>query len=133
MRSSVDFVNQLNFAITKRENFFICKKSKFNIALLNLMLNEGLILGFYQFKFLKNNLCVFLKYWNKKPIIKKVVLLLNRNITLKHNILVGDLQSNNLVVVSANFGGLCLVSKKTLDSFLWYNRFGGKLLFKILI
>jgi ribosomal protein S8 len=133
MKLTLDLVNQFNFAILKRENFFICKKSKLNIALLNLLLNEGLILGFYQFKYVDKNLCVYIKYLDKKPLLNKVIFLFNKNLSLSYSKLKGDIQSNNLFIVSTNAGGLCLMSKKTIDNFYWFNHLGGKLLFKLVL
>ena len=78
---------------SNRKIYFICKKSKKNVTILNILLKQGLILGFY--KFFKNpyELCVFLKYTDKNPIIKKLKVISstgNRKfITKKSNISVG--------------------------------------------
>lgn len=134
MKSYLNLVNQMNLALLKRDVFFICKKSKLNIALLKLLLNEGLILSFYQYKFKKNNLCVFLKYWDNKPLISKIQNVKAKGVShIKYQKLLGDLQADNLFIVSTSLGGLVLLNKRAIESTLWFNKFGGDILFKIII
>lgn len=134
MKAYLDLINQMNLALVKRDVFFVCKKSKLNIALLKLLLNEGLILSFYQYKLKKNNLCVFLKYWNNKPVILKIQNVKVKGISYtKCQQLLGDLQTDNLFIVSTSLGGLVLLNKRSIESTLWLNRFGGDILFKLII
>lgn len=125
-------VTELNFAIKKRSKVIICRKSKLTISFLKLLLNKGLILNFYQLKFLNDRLCIFLKYYDKKPLIKKIIII-NNNSFFKSLKLQGDIQTNIFFVISTSVGGLLLLN---LDEYLhldWYNKFGGKALFKICI
>jgi len=66
-------VNLKNSQISKR-NFIFQPKTKLNIAILNILWNEGFILGYriyhLNFKFLK----VFLKYRKNKPAINSIKL-----------------------------------------------------------
>ncbi len=132
MNCSVNLITQLNIALKKRAKFFICKKSKLNISLLQLLINKGFILNFYQFKFSKGNLCVFLKYLDKKPLMTKIVLV-KKNIFLTSLSLYGDIQTNIFFVISTSIGGLLLLSLNNFNNLNWYNKLGGKILFKICV
>jgi ribosomal protein S8 len=132
MHSYNNLITQFNIALKKRAKFFICKKTKLNISILRLLLSQGFILSFYQFRFLKGNLCVFLKYLEKKSLVKKVdSMLYNKNLSfLKSQ---GDLQTNVFFIISTSIGGLFLLSYTNYSNFFWYNKVGGKILFKILV
>ena len=128
-----NFVIQYNIASSNRKVYFICKKSKKNVTILNILLKQGLILGFY--KFFKNpyELCVFLKYTDKNPIIKKLKVISstgNRKFITK-NKLIGDYETMSLYIISTNMGGMFL---STLKNSVNYNSFllnGGEVLLKV--
>jgi ribosomal protein S8 len=128
-----NYVIQYNIASSNRKIYFICKKSKKNVTILNILLKQGLILGFY--KFFKNpyELCVFLKYTDKNPIIKKLKVISstgNRKFITK-NKLIGDYETMSLYIISTNMGGMFL---STLKNSVNYNSFllnGGEVLLKV--
>jgi ribosomal protein S8 len=134
VNATVDFVNKLNFALKKREKFFFCKKSKLNISFLNLLLLNGLIISFYHCKnkFLCNELCVFIKYWQKLPLIKNVFFSKNFNFinAIQKK---ADVVSNLFYIVACSAGGLTILSSFDYNKKCWYNKVGGKILFKILL
>jgi ribosomal protein S8 len=132
MNSIVDLVNQLNLSIKRRSKFFICKKSKLNILVLNLLLKQGFILNYFQFKFLDNKLCIYNKYYFKKPILKKIEII-KKNIFLNDLKRKGDVQTNVFYIITTNIGGLLLVSVNELMGLNWYTKFGGSILFKIVL
>jgi ribosomal protein S8 len=133
MKASVNLINQLNFSLAKRTKFFVCENSKINILVLQLLLQYGLILGFHRLSYLKGKLCVFIKYIDKRPIIKKIELI--KNMCFKNSIKIeGDISSNLFYVVSCNNGTLFLTSAVNfLNTFNWYNKLGGRVLFKIIV
>lgn len=132
MQASVNLVNQLNLSIAKRLKFFVCKNSRMNIILLNLLMQYGLILNFYKMNFLEKKICVFLKYVKKKPFIKKINMVVNNNI-LDNLKVKGDVLSNVFYVVSTNKGTLSLVSNNNFRNTNWYSKKGGKVLFKVFV
>lgn len=127
MKAALNLINQLNFSVGRRESYFICVKSSLNIALLKLLLHEGLILGFYQFKHQANQLCVFLKYWNRKPLLKKIIFISSRESFSKSG---GDLNARGLFILSTSLGGLVSTYSMNLSK---RSRFGGRVLFKIIL
>src|SRR5688500_3145077 len=111
MKRYNDLINKLNFALIKRTKFFVCKNSKINIALLKLLLANGLILNFYNLQHFHNNICVFLKYWQRKPLMSKIKVI-QKNIFLKSKQIKGDKQSNIFFIVSISTGGFLLISNE---------------------
>jgi ribosomal protein S8 len=126
----VDFINQFNFAIKKHSKIFICKKTKFNISFFKLMLKNGLILAFYQYKYLRNKLCVFLKFIDKKPLVTKLKKEHRNNYLNSIKVLKG-VESNIFFLISSNLGGFLLVSHKRYNFITWYTKVGGKILLRI--
>jgi ribosomal protein S8 len=130
MNNSV--ISQLNLAVKKHSKMFICDKTKFNVKFFKLLLKNGFILGFYQYRLVKNKLCIFLKYVDKKPLIRKLEKE-KKNVFINANRFLGDIQANSFFVISTSIGGLLLVSSDKLNGFNWYSKIGGTVLIKVCV
>jgi ribosomal protein S8 len=112
-KSFNEMISQVNRGIKNRRPFIFCTYSVKNIMFLNLLLQEGLILGFFQTLTYGNSLCVFLKYWDNKPIFNKINFI--KNISNKSNFnatqLNGYLKTNTLSILSTSINGFFINTK----------------------
>jgi ribosomal protein S8 len=124
-------IAQLNMGFKQRRSFVFCPISVKNVMFLRLLMEEGFILGFFKSYTSTSKICVFIKYWDNKPLIKQIKLLKKSlpNIYQSDKQLKGDLKSQGLFVVSSSIGGFFLNSK--LQNFDNNVKIGGKLIAKL--
>lgn len=104
-----DFVTRINNALKKNKKFVIVPKANIIKRLLNVMENEGFIVGYKIYN--ENDLKVYLKYFQNKPVINNFnsISKPSRRVYFnKENIIQWKNQNNSfdLLILSTNKGVL---------------------------
>lgn len=123
-------ISQLNMGFKQRRSFVFCPMSLKNVMFLKLLMEEGFILGYYNSYNNKSQICVFIKYWENKPLISQITSIKrsDKNVYLPFRKLNGDLKSRGIFVISSSVGGFFLNNQ--LQS-VCNIRAGGKVIAKI--
>lgn len=123
---------QINSGLKQRRPYIFCPLSVKNVMVLNVLLEKGFILGFFKSSNDSYKLCIFLKYWDNKPLLIKISSIKKNDLKnfVKYNKLKGDLQSQGLFIFSSNIGGFLI--NGMMNSFGNHNiRTGGTLIVKL--
>ena len=122
-------VAHMNMGTKQRRSYVYCPISLRNVMFLNLLLQKGFIIGYFKSTICQHQICVFLKYYDNKPLLKGIKLCNNYGlaVNVSYKNLIGDTQSKGLMVVSSSLGGLFFSGM--FDIFLNVNiKAGGKLI-----
>jgi small subunit ribosomal protein S8 len=128
-----NLLSNIQSGIIVRHHVVHVKRTKFNLEVLKLLEEQGFINGIFISEKKLNNVSVFLKYYDNKPIIKKlkIISLPSKRIYVNYNTIMKYLSKTGIFVISTSKYGLVCSSDFLKKSDKLVN-VGGELIFQII-
>jgi len=133
MKHLYSLLSNIQSGIVVRHKLVHVKRTKMNLEVLNLLYSEGFINGFSISENKPHHICVFLKYVDDKPVLRKfrIISTSSKRVYVSYETIVKQLANNGLFVLSTNRYGLTLTDDYLRHSDIFI-RTGGELLFQII-
>lgn len=133
MSHLANLLSTIQGGIIVRHQVVDVRRTKLNLEVLKLLQEYGFINGIFVSQFRINNVSVFLKYYDNKPVLKglKIISVPSRRVYVNYDTIVKHLIKSGLFVISTSLYGLVCsdeFSKKDTK----FSNIGGELLFQIL-
>lgn len=128
-----NLLSNIQTGIIVRHKNIDVKRTRLNLEVLNLLYREGFIDGFSISLNKPNNVCVFLKYINERPVLRelKVISVPSKRIYVSYETIMRDLVNRGVFVISTNQYGLVLADD-FVKNYETFSKTGGELLFQII-
>ena len=127
-----NLLSNIQSGLIVRHHVVHVKRTKFNLEVLKLLEEQGFLNGIFISEEKLNNVSVFLKYHDNKPVLKKlkIISLPSKRIYVNYNTIMKHLSRNGLFVISTSKYGL-VCSDDFLKKSEKLVNVGGELLFQI--
>ena len=128
-----NLLSNIQTGVTVRHKMVNVKRTKLNLEVLKLLYSEGFIDGYSLSHNKINHLSVHLKYFDGKPVLKKlrIISVPSRRIFVNFNTVEKSLSKAGLFVISTSKFGLVFSDSYFKDSEKFVN-VGGELLFQVI-
>lgn len=133
MSHLANLLSNIQSGVVVRHHVVNVKRTKLNLEVLNLLYNEGFLNGFSISANKSDSLSVFLKYYDNKPVLKKlrIISVPSRRVYVNYNTIVRTLTRSGIFVISTSkLGLICTEDYLKKDEKLL--NLGGELLFQII-